>query len=106
MMIYCPLRSVSCIYYLIPFSTFNSVLIWLRDSNSTSVFFKDACHANTGANPWQDQAHIFQYILFESFQIHLRVIRYHFERINHDFHQDFFFNFFSIHFFHAFNHHL
>ena len=43
-----------------------------------------------------DQVHIFQYIYFESFQIHLQAIMYHFEHINHDNNQDFLFQSFSM----------
>ena len=32
-----------------PFSTINSISISVKNSNFPSVFFKAACHANTGA---------------------------------------------------------
>ena len=60
--------------------------------NSILVFIKQACHANPGSDKnEQDQVYIFQYIYFESFQIHLQVIMYHFERTSHDTHLDFLF---------------
>ena len=44
---------------LIPFS------ISVNNSNSTPVFFKQACHANPGAYKNEpDQVHIFQYTCF------------------------------------------
>ena len=38
----------------------------------------------------QDQVNIFQYIYFEIFQIHQKVIKYHFEHIDHDIYLAFF----------------
>ena len=35
---------------LVPFSTINSISISVNHCNSTSVFFKQACHANPGAD--------------------------------------------------------
>ena len=35
---------------LIPFSTINNISISANNSNSTPVFFKQACHANPGAD--------------------------------------------------------
>ena len=44
---------------LIPFSTVNNISRSVINSNSTSVFFKHACHANPGAGKnEQDLVHI------------------------------------------------
>ena len=61
--------------------------ISVNNSNSISFFFKQAYHANPGADKNdQHKVHIFQYIYFETFQIHLQVIVYRFEHINHKIH--------------------
>ena len=44
---------------LIPFSTINNLSTLVNNSNFTAVFFKQACHANPGADKnEQDQVHI------------------------------------------------
>ena len=109
-MIHCLYCNFSSIYYLllhidvlhdipalISFSTINSISISVNNSNSSSVFFKHACHANPGAD--KKQARSSSYIsihLFIYFQIHVQVIMYHFERTNYDIHLDFSFPRFSI----------
>ena len=35
---------------LVPFSTITSISLSVNNSNSTSVFFRHACHANPGAD--------------------------------------------------------
>ena len=45
---------------LIPFSVINNILISVKRSNFTLVFYKAACHDNPGAVILQDQAYIFQ----------------------------------------------
>ena len=39
----------------------------------------------------QNQGYIFQYIYFESLQIHQKTITHHFKHIDHDIHQGFLF---------------
>ena len=60
------LLAIACVYValhippLIPFSTINNISKLVDNSNSISVFFKHACHANPGADKnEQDQFHIF-----------------------------------------------
>ena len=45
----------------VPFSIINSISISVNNSNYTSVFFKQACHANPGADTkYTGQVYIFQ----------------------------------------------
>ena len=44
----------------IPFSTINNMLISVKRSNFTQVFYKAACHANSGAEKnFQDKVRIY-----------------------------------------------
>ena len=50
---------------LVPFSAINNILISVNNSRFTPVFFKQACHANPGANKNEEyQVRMFQYIYF------------------------------------------
>ena len=75
---------------LLPFSTMNNISLLVNNFNSTSVFFKQACHVDPGVDKnEQGRVHIFQYICLNSFQIHQEAIMYHFEHTNHDNHHGF-----------------
>ena len=64
----------------------------VNNSNSTSAFFKHASHPNPGTEKNElNQAHIFQYIYYENFQIHLQEIMCYFEWIDHNKSLDFLF---------------
>ena len=50
---------------LIPFSTVISISISVNNSNFTLVLFKQACHANPGADKNEEcKVHIFRYTCF------------------------------------------
>ena len=68
----------------------NNILLLVNNFNSTSVFFKQACHVDPGVDKnEQDRVHIFQYICLNSFQIPQEAIMYRFEHTNHDNHHGF-----------------
>ena len=77
MMIFCFYHNFSYTYYLLLyvyvlndmfhllFPNINNLSVSVNNSNFNSTFFKQACHANPGADiNEQHQVHLFQYIYF------------------------------------------
>ena len=84
---------------LILFSTINYILISINDSNFTPVIFKQACHADPGADKkWTGS------ISYISIHLHLQGIMYHFNHINHEIHLSFLFLDLQVFFEHVYSH--
>ena len=70
----------------------------VNNSNFTSVFFKQACHANPVADKKWARSSLYisrqtfpRHKLFGNFRIHLQTIIYHFEYTNDDNHLGFYY---------------
>ena len=75
----------------------NMLSISVNNSNFTPVFFKQACHANSGADKKSVGSNSYISIhLFLSFQTHVQTVKYHFEHTRHDTEQGFLFQIFPI----------
>ena len=80
---------ITFLIYYIFLSIINNISISVNNSYSTSVFLNMfAMLILVPIKIKLNQVHVFQYIYFESFQIHLQVIIHHFECTNHDIHLD------------------
>ena len=75
------------------------------NSNFTSVFFKQDCHANSGADTKYAGSSSYISRHFQNFQTHLQAIVYHFGHISLNIHHNFLFQILPIPFGHVHNPH-